>query len=1005
MDDQIRSSEKMLSYLLGLVEMPFVPTNSYRIQLNPKFPFKEACKMIPYLKELGIDALYTSPYFQATPGSMHGYDISSPLRLNPELGSYRDYEEFCRTLKKNDIGHIADLVANHMSASEHNEWWWDVLENGKSSLYNAYFDIDWNPIQKELHNRVLLPLLPKTFDQAVLDGTITISLTQGVFTVHLEHHFFPMNPSSYPELLTIDDDQLTHLLHDDYRSINQYRAITELFSNLPSPRDREEVDRYKRRMIADQAKRALVEVLRHAKPLHEFLQSRLQWLNTDIHNLDRINLLKRILNKQHYRLTHWQEGPQNINYRRFFDINDLAALKVEDIEVFKHFHTLLFRLVVQGHIQGLRIDHPDGFFEPATYLEWLQKFYLENLLEKNFSEKPPEGLDYYACKSFLWNKEFKHKTPIYVVVEKILEEHESLPSDWDIHGTVGYKFLNTLNGLFIDTTKEKAFTKFYESFTSRIDQPEMLLYEQKKSYALHYMLSEINVLTKRLYENAVKFEGGVAFSEEQLKAAICELFAAFPVYRTYVRVLDSSLRQQDRVALERAFEKARKMAPQIAEDLFQFLQKVFVIDDQLPGDQASSAYRQFILRFQQLSPPIRAKGFEDTFLYIYNRFISLNEVGGNPMRFGISSDEFHTHNQKRLERWPKAFIATSTHDTKRSEDLRARLNVLSEMPERWQEKVCQWEMFNRKHKFSTNAGFTPDSNTEYLFYQSLLGYWPIHAPQNTLEENLLNRIKDYMRKACREAKVHTNWMNPDFFWEENLMHFIEKVFSYEKSTKFWDDFRSFHEEVAFFGILNSFSALTLKFGSPGVLDTYQGMEFLDFSFVDPDNRRFVDFQQRMQFLDELKKAHNNAQAANLFQFFFKNQAFNKMKFYLQWLGLNLRKQHADLFLTGEYLPIEVSGRFNRKLVAFMRKKRERMILFFAGRFFTDWGIDRLTLDIDRTKFQDTTIHIPRELWNKSAVDILSGKKIRFAQKLTPKEIFSFLFQSIYIVEEMGKNDE
>lgn len=1001
MEEADQYDKRMLSYLENLSQAPFIPINTYRIQINPKFPFSEATKIIPYLQELGIDAIYTSPYFQATPGSMHGYDISSPMRLNPELGSDQDYEEFCKTLTKNNMGHIADLVANHMSATEHNEWWWDVLENGKASIYNNYFDIDWNPIRQDLKNRILIPVLQESLNDAIVDGSITISLTEGLFTIHLNHRFFPMNPDSYPELLVIDPEELKKILHEDYRTINKYLAVISFFESLPNPKEKEEVDRYKRRMMVDQAKRALIEVLRQAKPLHDFLQKKIQWLNTDIHDLQRIRLLERILKQQHYQLTHWQEGPQSINYRRFFDINELAALKAEDIEVFKHFHTLLFRLIIENKIQGLRIDHPDGFYEPATFLEWLHRFYLENKLEKDFSENPPKDIDFYECKSLIWKKSFLHKTPIYVVVEKILEEHESLPEDWDIYGTVGYKFLNIHNGLFIDTTKAEDFTKIYRNFTGFDKDPEKLLYEQKRKYALVYMLSEINVLTKRLYQNAKKYEQKIPFSEEELKTGIAELFAAFPVYRTYVRGLDSSLREQDKVAITRAFEKAKESDVYVNPSVFAFLEKVFFIDEQIPGP-SSTAYRDFILHFQQLSPPIMAKGFEDTFLYIYNRFASLNEVGGNPFRFGISSDEFHMQNQRRLKNWPKAFITTSTHDTKRSEDLRQRLNVLSEIPEQWQEKIQYWSSLNKKFKKEIGSlPEAPDKNTEYLLYQSLLGYWPLEEEEGNDFSNLIDRMKNYMRKASREAKVHTNWFAPHKDFENALIEFIEKIFSKEHSSEFWKDFLVFHKQISFFGVMNSFSAVIMKLGSPGVVDTYQGMEFLDFSLVDPDNRRFVDFNLRVSLLKELKQNCDTIipELANFLSRWFFKREFKKIKMYLQWRGLNLRKFFPNLFLEGEYIPLEIQGKRKRKFVGFFRKQNREFAVFVTGRYFTDWPFEENSL-FQKDFWEDTKILIPEPLIGRNAVDILSGKKILFTEDLTPGELFAFLPQSIIIPEEM-----
>ncbi len=590
--------------------------------------------------------------------------------------------------------------------------------------------------------------------------------------------------------------------------------------------------------------------------------------------------LDELLQMQHYRLSYWQEAIQNINYRRFFDVNDLAALRIENEDVFEAFHAYFFKLFNEGKIHGVRIDHPDGFYEPAIYFKRLQA-----------------------------------KQPLYVVVEKILQGNETLPENWNVSGTVGYEYLRALNGLFIKQDNHVAFLKIYQEFIGTKEDPEKLLASAKKQFALLYLKSEITTLSMRLSKH-------LELPEEDLEVAIVELLAYLPIYRTYLTTEDDHFAPRDRTYMDLAFKRARHSLPPPKKEIMDLLQGLFF--------QGKKTFiRDFILRFQQISPSIMAKGLEDTLLYHYNYFISLNEVGSNPTSFGIDSTYFHQQNQERLEKWPHSMITTSTHDTKRGEDVRFRLNVLSEMPEEWGKLVRQWSEINRVHKV---AEF-PDPNLEYFIYQTLLG---VHPPRKLTDKErwaLEKRLVKYLHKAMREAKMHTNWINPNASYENASIHFLKTLLNPAASPAFWDTFLPFLQKIAPCGRLNSLSALTLKLGSPGVFDLYQGMELFDDSLVDPDNRRPVDFDYRMQLLNEIDTTPVPLED-------------ERYKLYLLRQGLTLRQKHPELFLEGAYIPIETS---DEGIVAFLRKHNEKAALFIGSRFHL------------QTSQNEIDIHLPEKI--------------------------------------------
>lgn len=735
-----------------LLEKSFVPSAVYRLQMNADFPFLKAAELAPYLKELGIEALYASPYFEAVPASTHGYDVIAPNRLNPELGTDADFDAFCSALTDAGVGHILDFVANHMSATCHNPWWVDVLKKGADSEFAEYFDIA--PGKK-----IRLPILKRGLLEAIEKG---------------------------------------------------------------------EVERDGNWIVVDVHRLPLKEGSNVSKPL------------------------AKLLDEQYYELCDWKEGG---SYRRFFDITQLAAIRQENPEVFAYYHQLALELALQGKVQGMRIDHPDGLYEPVRYFDDLQALYfLEKLIheiERRYSDKE---VDVDVCLKVISKIDIKRKKPLYLLAEKILHDDEELPEELSVHGTVGYDFLVRLSGLFVNGKSEEEMDRIYAEYSHEITPPEEMLYQLKKTFLLTHMVGELKQL--------------VACFERDYEQQLIGLLAAFPVYRTYI---NHHVSKRDSAILSRAFEEAQNRSPDLD---FDSLKEIFFKRLNPEG----------IARFQQLSAPLMAKGQEDTMFYIYNRLTCLNEVGGNPVRFGTSIEEFHRHNQYRLKHWPYGLISTDTHDTKRSMDVRMRIAALTELS-------TDWEAFIRE------APQAPDPNFGYLFYQTLLGVYEPNA--NNLEQRLI----DYSIKAVKEAKIHTSWNQPEIAFEEAIEQFVKSALEQAKFHELW-------KKIDALGKQNSLSALILQIGAPGVFDLYQGSELWQYNLVDPDNRTSVDFELRKKLLHEGDHPKLNILSK----------------------GLNFRKEHKDLILNGNYVPLETPS---EHIIAYAREKDGQRIIVAARRFFTE----------------------------------------------------------------------
>ncbi len=746
-----------------------IPVATYRLQFNRQFRFEDARNLVPYLHHLGISDLYASPILKARKGSSHGYDITDPTRLNPELGTETDLDALAQELRNHEMGLLLDIVPNHMAASPENPWWQDVLDKGQESPYASFFDTDW-----------------LAFDKAK--------------TKHTGH-------------------------------------------------------------------------------------------------------------------------------RRFFDIGDLVGIRVEDNSAFEATHSLIFRLVSESKVSGLRIDHIDGLNDPSQYLSRLQQHIM---LEIQKASTFPR---------------------FYVVVEKILTYDEVLPPEWPVFGTTGYDFANMVNALFVDSKGAKALDEIYFRFTGSQAVFDNVVYEKKKLVLEELFPSEVRALGQYLTNLAHQDKLTANLSPEELTKTLIEVMACLPIYRTYIRTPEVS--PQDQVYLERAIEEARWRNPNIDTLAFDFLRRILTLDfrHQFPSEQ-KEAWLDFVLRWQQLTGAIMAKGFEDTALYCYNRLLSLNEVGGDPASFGLSVDDFHHRLLARMAHWPHTLNATSTHDTKRSEDVRARINVLSEIPEEWEKHLSQWRQWNEPKKQRVNGLAVPEPNMEILLYQTLIGAWPLYEKE---VPEFKQRLKAYMVKAVREAKVLTNWLSPNLDYESALIRFLESILDSTKKNDFLEDFLQFEKWVAYYGALNSLAQVLLKITSPGVPDFYQGTELWDFSLVDPDNRRPVDFKTRAKVLDELTQQEAQGQQSLVHQVL-SSWEDGRVKLYVTYKALNVREAYSDLFQDGEYIPLQVVGQRQEHMCAFARRRGRRCALVVIPRLLTKlvgvgvipvgqdvWGEDLLLL--------------------------------------------------------------
>jgi (1->4)-alpha-D-glucan 1-alpha-D-glucosylmutase len=890
-----------------------IPRATYRLQLNHDFTFAKAEAIVPYLSSLGISHCYVSPCLKARPGSMHGYDIVDHNELNPEIGSPEDFDRFVTALHKHDMGLVLDIVPNHMGVmGSDNAWWLDVLENGEASVYAGFFDIDW--LKEELQGKVLVPVLHDHYGAVLESGELKLMFNpaRGEFDIWYRENRFPIDPKEYPRVLQLCATRLTELLGEQNPDQLEFQSLITAFGHLPGRQEASSDRIAERNRDKEIHKRRLAELCARSPEITSCIQQAVGSINGNTADPESFEDLHELIKAQAFRLANWRVASDDINYRRFFDTNDLAGIRTEDEAVFQATHRLVLRLVAEGKVNGLRLDHPDGLYNPAQYFERLKNSIAAQQNAANESQDSHPHASH------------------YVVIEKILTGSERLPAEWPICGTTGYDFANLVNGVFVDSAAAMRMERIYRNFIDyEIDLAD-LAYRCRKLIARVALASELNVLANRLTHIALSKRRTCDFTLNSLRDALTEVVASFPVYRTYIS--PSGVSETDVLYIRRAVASAKWRSPAADSSIFDFISDV-LLTRIAEGQDATyrDAVLRFAMKFQQFSSPVMAKGLEDTAFYRSNRLVSLNDVGSDLQRFGISTGEFHLANQDRLRSWPHSMLATSTHDSKRSEDVRARINVLSEIPAPWRLRLRNWKRFNRRHKQVVNDKPAPSPNDEYLLYQTLVGIWPSEplADNNDDWKIFRERVENYMLKAVREAKQNTSWINRNAEYESAVSSFVKALLTAGPKNRFLDDFVPFQSRIARIGIWNSLSQTLLKLTSPGVPDIYQGNEVWNLSLVDPDNRRPVDFEQIQQAFANIQTSCSEPDASP--SRLLKTPEDDRFKLYVTWKTLSLRKQRPDLFQAGEYIPVVAAGTKANHVVAFMRKYEVRRILVIVPR--------------------------------------------------------------------------
>jgi (1->4)-alpha-D-glucan 1-alpha-D-glucosylmutase len=940
-----------------------IPTATYRMQFHAGFTFDNASRVVPYLQQLGISALYSSPIATARPGSTHGYDVVDPGKVNPELGGEQGLQNLSARLQESGLGLVVDIVPNHMGVlHESNQWWWDVLENGPGSPYADFFDIDWHPPKQELQNRVCIATLGQQFGVCLEAGELKVQFTDdGIFIVRYYDKSFPTAPRTWTTLLLRALEKLKQgpggNLTNDH--LMEFESIITGLHNLPLREDTEPEKMIERQREKEVAKRRLRALISEAPDVHAAIHGIVDELNGKPGDPASFDALEQFLKGQAYRLSFWRTAPDEINYRRFFDVNELAAIRVELPQVFKSVHAMVFRLIQEGIITGLRVDHPDGLFNPPQYFSNLQHGCHMSLASRDVStsEFPAHERD---C-------------AMWVVVEKILALDERLREDWVVHGTTGYDYLNAVNRLFVNGPGERPLLKLYAKFTGTSVNFKELMNECKKLILDVSMSGELVVLARRLDRISEQHRRTRDFTLSSLQDALAEVIAGFPVYRSYIRPDSDRVSDDDRRHIVAAIRAAKRRNPSVDPTIYDFIGSVLLLEDP-EGISENERFqrRDFVLRLQQFTGPVMAKGLEDTAFYREYPLLSLNEVGGEPEKFGISVDEFHRRCADQFQNWPHTMLSTSTHDTKRSEDVRARINVLSEIPREWERAALRWRQLNRKRKVQVDGIHVPTSKEEYMLYQTLVGVWPLDPAERA---ELPNRLKEYIIKASREAKVHTSWVNVNSAHEDALKSFIDQVLDPGRGARFIAALEEFHSRVAGLGALNSLSQVLLKATCPGVPDFYQGTELWDFSMVDPDNRRPVDYDRRIQLLDSIRDAVGNSEKL---QDIVQNWRDGRVKMHVVARALNFRREHESLFSQGAYIPLTVGGDQADSIIAFARKHNNQFAVTVVPRFLARAGLPAGQL-VMPDLWNRTTIRFPNrapETWRNEmtgeTVQLLPG---------------------------------
>jgi (1->4)-alpha-D-glucan 1-alpha-D-glucosylmutase len=991
--------------LRGAMSRRRVPRCTYRLQFGPSLTFHDAAALVPYLHALGVSDLYASPVFRALAGSPHGYDVCGHGELNPELGGEEGFDALSAALRERGMGLLLDVVPNHMSiATPMNPWWMDVLENGRSSAYAAYFDIDWHPATPELGEKVLLSILEDQYGKVLEQGKLQLHQDEGTFYLSYYEHRFPVAPRTYVLIMGHALPALEAALAADDPALQEYKSILTALSYLPPRTETDPARLEERGREKEIIKRRLAALQRESAAVRAALEEAVRDLNGVVGEPRSFDLLDQLIEAQAYRLSYWRVAAEEINYRRFFDINELAAIRVEVPEVFEATHRLVLRLLLTGKVTGLRIDHADGLWDPLGYLRQLQTtHFLRQVRARLGSAIPPAVQAEMEREAARWlssameameaKEAGSARWPLYVAVEKILAAGEELPAGWPVDGTTGYDFLASVGGLFLDPRGEAPLHALYLDLGGAEDYPA-LVHDTKKMIMRVALASEINALGHKLERISKRNRRYRDYTLNGLIFALREIIACLQVYRTYITG-PGAVSERDQRYLEAAAAEARRRNPGTAGAIFDFVRDTLLLrdlDDFREPDRDELI--GFTMKFQQITGPVMAKGVEDTAFYVYNRLVSLNEVGGDPSRWGTTVEEFHAGCAARHKRWPHAQLCTTTHDTKRGEDVRARLHVLTEMPLEW---GAFWGRYLERSAslWGEPEQETPSRNDQYLLLQTLIGTWPEGPPEPPgLQGRPLGgaalsayreRIADYMRKAAREAKVHTSWINPNDGYEAALRDLVTRLLPEEpgESDELRADIERLARRVSYFGRLNGLSQRALHLCAPGVPDLYQGTELWGLQLVDPDNRRPVDFAARKEALEALERRAGDPEA--LCQELLESAWDGRIKLYVTWRLLGLRRELPALFLEGGYEPVEAAGERAGHVCAFARLLTQedgalvfalvvapRLVLGLTG------GAERPPLGAE--VWGDTHLLLPAALGAARCRDVFTGAEIAAVER-------------------------
>ena len=916
-----------------------IPTAVYRLQLNAAMRFDDARVVVPYLHDLGVSDLYSSPILQARRGSNHGYDITDPTKINAELGTEEDFENLSRQLLAHGMGVLLDIVPNHLAASSENPWWMNLLEDGAGSVYATYFDVDWHPPSRSLDNRLLLPILGQPYAEVLESRQLTLEFDHGAFYIHYYDSRLPVAPRSTRLILEHRLDRLREKLGVQSPEMQEMEGIRSELDHLPEKSVLLAERAGERRMQLAGLKERLARLYAGSPDVREFVDQNVRIFNGRRGIPESFTHLDRLLSMQSYVVAYWRNTNQGINYRRFFTIMDLVGVRVEDPVTFDATHTVILRLASKGLVNGVRIDHIDGLRDPEGYVRRLQARLAENANGNGATSAAMA------------------KAPFYIVIEKILAPDEPLPDDWPVYGTTGYDFLNKANGLFVDISNAEELDRIYHSFSDMDVAYQDLPYEKKKQVMENLLAVEMYSLGRQLSLLAEQDRYARELPRAGLTRALIETTACFPIYRTYIRGTQPGKLEREYIA--KAIDEAETRNPELGRRCFEFLRQVLLLQfGPLVLPEQREARLNFVMRWQQFTGPIMAKGFEDSLLYVYNRLVSLNEVGGEPNSSGCTVAEFHRFGLERQKLWPHTLNATTTHDTKRAEDVRARINVLSEIPQEWEARLKHWHELNRAHRTQVDGKSVPTANEEILLYQTMLGAWPLDSADLP---GFAPRLERYMIKAIREAMVHTKWTVPNVAHEEAMKHFINAILQPTAENHFLQDFLEFFPKIAFFGAVNGLAQTLIKVTFPGVPDIYQGSDLWDFRLVDPDNRNPVDFSQRIELLESLKseRARDGALLPDLLD----RWCDGRVKLYVLERALCFRKTRAELFSEGSYQGLKLTGALADHVCAFARRHQNSWAVTIAPRL--------------ATTITSTGNFPTGELWRDTAVQLPRGAPVEW----------------------------